>query len=79
MIRAINIAYLLIVLAAFIIIMAVARNASGAANGFVQMIERREGMFPGQTKVWPDCGCTVRYVGTTVHGNRYTVTIDKLD
>jgi hypothetical protein len=54
-----------------------ARGAS--VNSFVQMIERREGVWPGKTTVWPDCNCSVRYVGTTVHGNRYTIVIDKLD
>jgi len=46
---------------------------------FVRLIEAREGIVPGQARVIPDCGCTVRYVGTQVIGNRYKVVFDKLD
>ncbi len=79
MIRATSVIYLLIVLAAFIIVMAVAVAYGGYDHPFVNAMERHFQVYPGQTKVWPECGCTIRYVGTTVHGNRYTVTIDKLD
>jgi hypothetical protein len=48
-------------------------------DAFVQTMERRAGLLPGQTKVLPECSCTVRYVGTAVHGHRYTIVIDKLD
>ncbi len=78
MTRTISVAYLLIVLAAFLIVMMVAVYA-GYDHPFVNAMERHFQVYPGQTKVWPECGCTIRYVGTTVHGNRYTVTIDKLD
>lgn len=50
-----------------------------SSDGFVQMIERREGMSPGQTKVLPECSCTIRYLGTTVHGRNYDVHIRRLD
>ncbi len=61
--------FLLVVLATY----------SNASDAFVQMIERREGIFPGQTRVLPECSCTVRYVGTTTKGRRYSVIFDKLD
>ena len=44
----------------------------------VGMLERHYG-GPGSTHVLPDCNCTVRYEGTSVHGRRYTVTLDRLD
>jgi hypothetical protein len=56
------------------------KKAFGAGpDAFVQMLERREGVFPGQTKVLPDCNCTVRYLGTVRHGRVYSVQIEKLD
>ncbi len=48
-------------------------------DGFIRMLEMRQGVAPGQTRVLPECNCTIRYVGTFVHGKRYTVVIDKLD
>lgn len=45
----------------------------------VQTIEMRVGVLPGQTKVIPECGCTVRYLGTKVRGRTYTITLQKLD
>jgi hypothetical protein len=60
-------------------VMAIQKAYSGYDHPFISLMERHFQVFPGQTKVWPDCGCTVRYVGTTVHGRRYTVIIDKLD
>ncbi len=48
-------------------------------DGFVRMLEMRQGVSPGQTRVLPECNCTIRYVGTFVRGKRYTVVIDKLD
>ncbi len=78
--RVFGMVYLLIVLAAFILVIVAARSAySGYDHPFVNAMERHFQVYPGQTKVWPECGCTIRYVGTTVHGNRYTITIDKLD
>ena len=44
----------------------------------VGTLERHYG-GPGSVHVLPDCGCTVRYMGTSVHGRRYTVTLDRLD
>ncbi len=55
------------------------QKAYSGYDHFVNMMERKFQVYPGQTRVWPECGCTVRYVGTTAHGSRYTVTIDKLD
>jgi hypothetical protein len=55
------------------------QKAYSREGGFVAFMEAHFHVQPGVTKVWPDCGCTVRYVGTSVHGNRYSVTIDKLD
>jgi hypothetical protein len=78
--RVIEIAYLLLGLITFVIVVMAARIAwSMSRDSFVQMLEQREGIAPGQTKVLPACGCTVRYVGTFVRGKRYTVVIDKLD
>ena len=53
--------------------------AEGATyDPVVGMLERHYG-GPGTAHVLPDCGCTVRYMGTSVHGRRYTVTLDRLD
>jgi len=56
-----------------------ASRAHFTQDNFVRLIEAREGIVPGQTRVIPDCSCTVRYVGTQVSGNRYKVVFDKLD
>lgn len=48
-------------------------------SSFVQTIERSVGMSPGMTRVLPECGCTIRYNGTSVSGNHYAVHIEKLD
>ena len=73
--------YALIVAVIAIVLIVVVRYALSAGGNplSIQMIERREGVWPGKTTVWPDCNCSVRYVGTIVHGNRYTIVIDKLD
>lgn len=52
---------------------------ANASDRFVSLLEQREGMRPGQTRVIPECGCTIRYNGTTVSGNHYAVHIDRLD
>jgi hypothetical protein len=54
-------------------------SVAAGYNAFISMIEKREGVWPGKTTVWPDCNCSVRYIGTSVHGHRYTIVIDKLD
>ncbi len=77
--RGIDILYLLVVLVAVIIVMTVARAYSGYDHPFVNAMERHFQVYPGQTRVWPECGCTIRYVGTTVNGHRYSIVIDKLD
>ncbi len=51
----------------------------GSNDAFVQMMEQRQGMTRGQTKVVPECGCTIRYLGTRINGRRYEVIIEKLD
>lgn len=51
----------------------------GVPDAFVRMLEMRQGISPGATKVLTECGCTIRYLGTTVSGNHYAVHIDKLD
>lgn len=50
-----------------------------AGDGFVSMLEQRFAMRPGNTKVLPECGCTIRYLGTSVRGRHYDVRIDRLD
>ncbi len=76
--RVIEAVYLVIIAMALMLVFLAARNALGSDN-FVQMIERREGMAPGQTKVLPECSCTIRYLGTTVRGRNYDVHIRRLD
>jgi hypothetical protein len=49
------------------------------ADRFVALIEQSVGMRPGQTKVLPACGCTIRYMGTSGSGRHYVVRIDRLD
>jgi hypothetical protein len=56
----------------------VIRKAIGG-EAIVQMLERREGMLPGSTKVIPDCSCTMQYIGTRVNGRDYFVHLRKLD
>ena len=63
---------------ALLVLGAVAHIAR-AADGMIGSLERHFQVTPGSTRVLQECGCTVRYIGTTVHGHRYTVTIDKLD
>jgi hypothetical protein len=52
---------------------------------FVQMIERKISgsshiqITPGVIVTDPDCGCTVKYLGTKIVGHVYWVGIDKLD
>lgn len=50
-----------------------------ANDGMVSLLERHFQIMPGSTRVLPECGCTVRYLGTSVHGRRYTVVLEKLD
>ncbi len=60
-------------------ILAAVLGHAWAGDNFVRLLEARQGVVPGQTRVLPECNCTIRYVGTFVHGKRYTVVIDKLD
>jgi hypothetical protein len=50
-----------------------------APDSLISLMESHLQVTPGQTRVLPDCGCTVRYVGTFVHGQRYSVVFDRLD
>lgn len=54
-------------------------ETSFRTDSFVKMIEQQYGMFPGQTRVLPQCGCTVKLLGTKISGHVYTVYLDKLD
>ena len=72
------------VVAIVIIILTGLMVYANAATGFrtdplVQTIEQQQGMLPGSTKVIPQCGCTVRYLGTKIEGHIYEVYLDKLD
>lgn len=53
--------------------------SAGHGDSFVRLLEQRQGIIAGQTRVLPECNCTIRYLGTTVNGNHYSVHIDKLD
>ena len=66
-------------LPSLIVLLAMLAVAYADGDSLVRAIEMREGVAPGGTRVIPDCSCTVRYLGTTVHGNRYTITLEKLD
>ncbi len=59
--------------------LAIQKAHSDYAHPLVSMLERKFQVYPGQTRVWPECGCTIRYVGTTVRGGRYNIVFDKLD
>ena len=48
-------------------------------DALVRSIERREGAFPGSTRVVPECNCTVRYNGTEIVGRHYRPDIERLD
>ncbi len=77
MLRSINLAYGLILLAAAILLSIAVHNAWGA-TGVVNIFEMRFGA-PGTPHVVPECGCTFRYVGTRVEGADYFVHFKKLD
>ena len=59
-------------LPSLIVLLAMLAVAYADGDSLVRAIEMREGVAPGGTKVIPDCSCTV-------HGNRYTITLEKLD
>ena len=60
-------------------VVALVAYSMASSDSFIRMVEMREGVSPGQTRVLPECSCTVRYVGTSVHGRRYSVIFDRLD
>lgn len=76
MIRVINIWYGLILIVAAMMLATVAHNAWGA--GIVSIFEMRFGA-PGTPHVVPECGCTMRYVGTKVEGRDFYVHFRQLD
>lgn len=49
------------------------------SDGFVRMLERHVGIEAGETKVLPECSCSVKYLGTKIDGKLYTVVIEKMD
>jgi hypothetical protein len=77
--KTVGLCSLTLVVCAALVLTSVVRNATGASNSLVSLVEARLQVIPGQTRVLPDCGCTVRYIGTFVHGQRYSVVFDKLD
>ena len=63
---------------------AVAR-AGFQTDQFVRMIERRlsgdahMNIGPGVMVSSPECGCTIKYLGTKIEGHVYAVYLDKMD
>jgi hypothetical protein len=49
------------------------------SSSLVSMFEARFGGPPGTTRVIPECGCTMKYVGTRIEGTDYFVHFKKLD
>jgi hypothetical protein len=60
------------------VVLGITVHAALSSDSFVQMLEARYGA-PGTTRVLPECGCTVRYLGTTVRGRDYDVHVRRLD
>ena len=56
-----------------------AAHQAHSADRFVALLEQRFAMQPGSTRVLPECGCTIRYLGTNANGRHYNVRIDRLD
>ncbi len=73
-----RIVWILVAAIAFILLVFYLR-AAFASDSFVRLIEARQGIYPGQTKVLPECSCTVRYLGTKINGRVYSVILEKLD
>lgn len=48
-------------------------------DSLVRILEQQQGMYPGSTKVLPQCNCTIKYLGTKIDGHVYEVFLDKLD
>jgi hypothetical protein len=67
--------FLAILVAAYCII---GLHFAWGATGLIGVLESRFG-GPGTPHVLPECGCTVRYVGTRVDGMDYYVHFKKLD
>jgi len=61
---------------------AFARHTTLKTDGLVHLLEAQlaqSNVVRGVPVVLPYCQCTIEYVGTEIHGNRYKVLIDKLD
>ncbi len=69
--------YGLILVIAALLLALVCRQAL-AATPLVALLEAHYGA-PGTPHVLPECGCTVRYLGTTVKGQDYFVHLRRLD
>ena len=78
------------IVAATIILLAGMIVYANAATGvrtdpFVRMIERRlsgdahMNIGPGVMVSSPECGCTIKYLGTKIEGHVYAVYLDKMD
>ncbi len=65
--------------AAIIILLAWATNYAWSAPVLVSLLEQRFQMTVGSTRVLPECGCTIRYLGTSVKGNTYSIRVQRLD
>ena len=77
MIRLVSTIYLLIILIAAMLIGIAARQAMGAGS-LVNIFEARFGA-PGTPHVVPECGCTMKYVGTKVDGRDFYVHFRQMD
>ena len=56
------------------------RYAFGASTADVASMEAALGVAAGSTRVLPQCGCTIRYLGTKkVSANTFAVYIQKLN
>lgn len=52
---------------------------TSARDPFVARVEAWQHMTPGATRVVPELGSTIQYLGTSVSGNVYSVRIRRLD
>lgn len=71
---------LILIAAGWLVYLSSARAESGfRTDPLVKIIEQEQGLSPGGTRILPECGCTVRYLGTKIQGHVYMVYLDKLD
>lgn len=50
-----------------------------SAPVFIAQVEAALGVRPGEIKTWLPCQCTVKYLGTTQHGDKYDIHVEVLD